>query len=318
MKTLPETATPRGRRPPAFRLVAAQVAYQLRLLVRSPMASFATVVLPLTVLLAVDLLRNDDRLAERGNIRFSQFFAPAMIAFAVLAACYAGVIISTTLAREQGILKRIRSTPLPPWAYMAGRVLAAAAMALLASILVVAVSAWLYDFEVIWSAVPAALLMISVAAFSFCAIALAVTVLVPSADAALPIAWGTMLPLCFISDVFQPIEGAPPVLGDVASALPLRPLADALETLFNPVTGNTSVDWAHLAVLGAWGVGAAAVALLTFRWEPASSSGGDADSRRGVGHNAERLRALLEPRARRLPPPGAASGGSNAPGQRRT
>jgi len=51
-------------------------------------------------------------------------------------------------------------------------------------------------------------------------------VLVPSADAAVPIARGTMLPLCFISDVFQPIDNAPHWLRAIASAFPLRPFAD--------------------------------------------------------------------------------------------
>lgn len=303
-----EATGPRAHRPPAWKLVAAQVRYQLRLLVRSPMASFATLVVPLTVLLAVNLLRKDDRLRGQGNIRFSQFFAPAMVAFAVIAACYMGVIISTTLAREEGILKRIRSTPLPPWAYMAGRILSATLIALLGAVAVLAVGALVYDFEMVWSAVPGALLTIAVAAFSFCALALAVTVLVPSAEAALPIAWGTMLPLCFISDVFQPIEGAPALLGTVASTLPVRPFADDLESLFNPVTGGTSVHWGHLAVVAAWGVGAAAFALIAFRWEPAGTSGrGEGGSRGVVGHRAERLRALLETRTGKAPPPGRPS-----------
>ena len=43
-------------RPSALRLLGAQVVYQLRLLVRSPLASFATLVIPLMVLLAVNLL----------------------------------------------------------------------------------------------------------------------------------------------------------------------------------------------------------------------------------------------------------------------
>jgi hypothetical protein len=129
----------RARRPPALRLLAAQLGYQLRLLLRSPIASFATLVIPLMVLLAVNLLYRGTRLSSRGGIGYAQFFTPAMVAFAVVNACYMAVISSKTLARDEGILKRIRSTPLPPWIYMAGRIVSAAIVAILATIVVIAV-----------------------------------------------------------------------------------------------------------------------------------------------------------------------------------
>lgn len=255
-------------RPSALRLLAAQVLYQLRVLVRSPVGSFATLVIPLMVLLAVNLLYRDTHLASRGGIVYAQFFTPAMVAFAVVNACYMSVISSTTLARDEGILKRVRGTPLPPWVYMSGRLVSAGLVGLVSAVVVIAVGAGVYDFEVIWSALPAVLLELVVAMFCFSALGLAVTVLVPRADSALPVAWGTILPLCFVSDVFMPIDGAPHWLRDVASFFPLRPFADDLETMFNPIRGNSALDLQHLGVMLAWGVASAAFALLAFRWEP--------------------------------------------------
>lgn len=263
----------RTRRPPALRLLAAQIGYQLRLLVRSPFASFATLVIPLMVLLAVNLLYRGTHLGSRGGISYAQFFTPAMVAFAVVNACYMAVISSITLARDEGILKRVRSTPLPPWVYMAGRIASAALVAVIAAIVVVAVGAALYDFDVVGRALPAAVLTLGVAMFCFCALGLAVTVLVPGSDSALAIAWGTILPLCFVSDVFQPIDNAPHWLRAIASFFPLRPFADDLERLFNPVMGSSAVSWGHLAVLAAWGLVAAAFALLAFRWQPGGTRG---------------------------------------------
>lgn len=273
------------------RMIIAQVGYQLRVLVRSPMASFVTLVLPLMVLLAVNLLYEGTRLTDRGNIPYAQFFTPAMIAFAVVNACYMGVVSSTTLAREEGILKRLRSTPLPPWAYMTGRVAAAGLVAAVSAVTVAAVGAGVYGFEVVWTAVPAVLVTLVAAIFCFCALGLAVTVLVPAADSALPIAWGTILPLCFISDVFEPIDNAPGWLRAIASAFPLRPFADSLETALNPVAGNRTIPWAHIGVIGAWGLAAATFALLRFRWEP------------GGGHQRRRQQTHL-PRSGAGRPPG--------------
>ena len=282
------------RRRSTLRLVGGQVAYQLRLLVRSPMSAFATLVVPIMVLLAVNLLYEGTRLGSRGGIRYAQFFTPAMIAFAVVAACYMSVISSTTLAREQGILKRVRSTPLPPWVYMAGRLVAAGLVAVVGAVIVSAVGAGVYGFEVVGRAIPTVLLTLTVAMFCFSSLGLAVTVLVPTIDSALPIAWGTVLPLCFISDVFEPIDGAPRWLGAIASAFPLRPFADALESAFNPVTGNTGIAWGALWMLGAWGAAGAMFALAAFRWAPASRSHDTRGTEKPGNFAAERIRDLLE------------------------
>jgi hypothetical protein len=120
---------------------------------------------------------------------------------------------------------------------------AAGVVAACAAIVVIAVGAGLYGFEVVWSAIPAVLATVGLAIFCFCALGLAVTVLVPAADSALPIAWGTILPLCFISDVFQPIDNAPGWLRAIASVFPLRPFADALQTAFNPIVGSRTIQW---------------------------------------------------------------------------
>lgn len=288
-----------ARRRSTLRLLIGQVGYQLRMLVRSPIASFATLVIPLMVLLAVNLLYRGTHLPSRGGIVYAQFFTPAMVAFAVVNACYMSVISSTTLARDEGILKRLRSTPLPPWVYMAGRLGAAALVALFSALVVVAASAALYDFEVVGNAIPAVVAPLAVGMFCFCACGLAVSVLVPAADSALPIAWGTILPLCFISDVFQPIDTAPQWLRTIASVLPLRPFADDLEAAFNPIAGSRSLHWAHLGVLAAWGLAATAFALLRFRWEPGRGDHRGHGSPRSAGFATDRIQRVLEARGRR-------------------
>jgi len=292
--TLGEGTRAPARRPSVLRLLGAQVGYQLRVLVRSPIGSFVTLVIPLMVLLAVNLLYRGTHLASRGGIAYAQFFTPAMVAFAVVNACYMSVISSTTLARDEGILKRIRGTPLPPWVYMAGRLGAAALVALTSAVVVVAVGALVYDFEIVWSAIPAVLLILALAMFCFCALGLAITVLVPAADSALPVAWGTILPLCFISDVFMPIDSAPHWLRAIASFFPLRPFADDLETAFNPVRGSSALQLHHVEILAAWGVVATVFALLTFRWEPAVSGRHRRGPQVSAAFAVDRVRALFE------------------------
>ncbi len=288
-----------ARGPSVWHMLLAQIGYQLRVLVRSPLGSFATLVVPLMVLLAVNLLYKGTRLESRGGILYTQFFTPAMVAFAVVNACYMAVIPQITLARDEGILKRIRGTPLPPWIYMTARLVSAGLVGLISAVVVVAVGAGVYGFEVVWGSVPAVLVVLAVGMFCFCALALAVTVLVRRADSAIPVAWGTILPLCFISDVFIPIDEAPHWLQRVASFFPLRPFADDLESAFNPVQGGPGLHPAHLELIAAWGVAAAAFALLAFRWEPSSRGPRRGASQRPAVFAVDRVRALLEERGDR-------------------
>jgi len=71
---------------------------------------------------------------------------------------------------------------------MAGRLGSVGLVALVSAIGVVAVGAGVYGFEIVWSAVPAVLLTLAAGMFCFCAVGLAVTVLVPAADPDEPVA----------------------------------------------------------------------------------------------------------------------------------
>jgi ABC-type multidrug transport system permease subunit len=53
-------------------------------------------------------------------------------------ACYVTTITGVVLAREQGILKRLRGTPLPAWTYLAGRAGAAAVTAITSTVIIIA------------------------------------------------------------------------------------------------------------------------------------------------------------------------------------
>jgi len=51
----------------------------------------------------------------------------------------------------------------------------------------------------------------------------------------------------------------------VTGWLPIRPFNEALT---GPLSRHAGADWRHLAVLAAWGVIGAIVAVRRFRWDP--------------------------------------------------
>jgi len=125
-----------------------------------------------------------------------------------------------------------------------------------------------YDVALPGRTMPAFLVTLAVGAATFCALGLAVTGIIPNADAAPAVVNATALPLLFISDVFIPLDKAPGWLVQVANIFPVRHFSHALLAAFDPFATGSGFSGGDLAVLGIWGLLAAGVASHTFSWEP--------------------------------------------------
>ncbi len=262
------TAINAPRRTPMGRSAAQQIHYQNMLLLRSPTAPFFTLVVPVMLLITLDLVYGSRPMPTRAGTPFQQFYLPGMMAFATVNACYINIINGTTLARESGMLKRIRGTPLPGPVYLMGRVVSAALVGLISTAAVMILSTTVFGAEMVWGTMPGTVVFVLAGMACFSCIGLALTPLVPTAEAALPIAYGSILPLAFVSDVFFASDASPSWLRRLADAFPLRPLARSLAENMTPDAPGLGFHWGALGVLAAWTAGAA-VALRFFRWEPA-------------------------------------------------
>ncbi|MST32737.1 hypothetical protein GHK86_08380 [Acidimicrobiaceae bacterium USS-CC1] len=118
----------RRRARPAVELLPRFAWYHLLLVVRSPIGTFVSLVIPLMLLVALDLVTPEMTLRSLGGIAVAQFLTPSMAGFAVLNVGFVDVVIGVTLARDEGVLRRFRTSPAPLWAYFAGRFLTAAAV----------------------------------------------------------------------------------------------------------------------------------------------------------------------------------------------
>lgn len=263
-----------GKRDPAGRsrfglsLAAGQVRYQVLLLVRSPIGGFITLVIPTMILVALNVATPEITLRELHGITYGDFLAPAMATFALLNACYVNVITSVVIARESGVLKRLHGTSLPLWAYVLGRMAAAACVAVASVVVVVTVAAVVIHVHLGQQRVARFAGVTALGVVSFTTLGMAVSTLVPRPDSALPVAYGTILPVAFVSDVFFPATAAPAWLRHVAAALPVSPVARSAEAVFAPNTSGWPMTQAQLIVVLAWLGGASLVTAAAFRWQP--------------------------------------------------
>jgi len=189
-----------------------------------------------------------------------------MLGYGAATTAFAGLALILVARRELGILKRIRSTPLPPATYL---------VAVLTSIMVVfalqAVSLFVLG-KVLKSTpwphnVVSLVLTLALGAAVFAALGLALTGFIRSLEGSSAIVNVIVLPMAFLSGSFGPTRHYPQVLRAIGAVLPLKPLIDLINGIY--LHGQQIWDRPRaVAVLAAWGILGMAVAIRKFRWEP--------------------------------------------------
>jgi ABC-2 type transport system permease protein len=252
-------------------MAARQVRYENLAFWRNPASAFFTFAFPLLLLVLLTTLLGGDTstLPTAVEVAASTYYTATILAFSVITACYTNTAMTVTFARDEGVLKRVRGTPLPGWAYLLGKVLLSVLVMVLLVVIVCAFGAVFYDLEVPTRSLPAFVCTLLVGAAAFAALGLAVTALIPNADAAPAIVNATVLPLLFVSGVFIPIDDAPGWIQAIGDVFPVKPFLEALFESFLPPADNEA-GWSpgDLAVVALWGLAGLALASRFFSWEP--------------------------------------------------
>ena len=266
-------------RPTVGQLIWHQFRYQNKIFWRTPIAAFFTMVFPLMLLILFTAIFGNDVIEGMG-VTTAQFFTPGLAVFAAVSASYTSLAIGTAMARDNGILKRVRGTPIPPWAYIAGRVASSVYLAFIAIVLMMAVGIIFYGVQLYPRTLPAALVTFIVGVGCFAALGLLVAAISPNGDAAPAITNATLLPVAFISNIFFPIEDPPRWMEVAGDFFPLKHFADAFRACFDPTLTGMQFQWPQLGYMALWGLIAAFLSIKLFKWEPSSGSSESKRSRR--------------------------------------
>ncbi|MGD0985540.1 MAG: ABC transporter permease [Acidimicrobiales bacterium] len=248
----------------SLRIVASELWYQQLAYWRNPMGAFFTFFMPVMFLVIFASLYSGDRYQ---GLKLDQYFIPGIMTFGVISACYTNLSVTLANQREQGILKRFRGTPLPPWAYMVATVASCVIRALVLVALTLGVGVAFYGLVVPAHSYGAIAAIVVLGAATFCALGVAITVIIPNADAAPAIVNGVYLPLMFISGTFFPLSSSS-VLAKIASYFPIRPFVLASYNAMNPRVHTDLIHAIWLENLAIWCVVAFVFAVRRFSWLP--------------------------------------------------
>ena len=239
-----------------------QVRYEQLSFWRNPQSAFFTFVFPVVIIIVFGaLFGGGGRSSYFNGLSALQYYVPTIAAVSVLSACYSQLAIVLAMRRQNGILKRVRATPLPAWTYFLG-LLAHCILVSAVDVALIVVVGGLFGVPLPthWPALALALVL---GAASFCALGVAVASLIRNSEAAPAVVQLVLFPLLFISGTYMPIHSA--VLNRITDALPVRPFNQAL---LGPFAQHSGFDWKSLGVLAVWGAAGAVVAIRRFRWDP--------------------------------------------------
>ena len=105
---------------PDLSLLGRWIAARVRMTLRSPRALGFTFAFPLVLVTLFSSLNGDQKVAAPAGAtsRSPSTTRPSIGVFALTLACYTSLIIGVATARETGLLKRVRGTPLPMPVYL--------------------------------------------------------------------------------------------------------------------------------------------------------------------------------------------------------
>jgi ABC-2 type transport system permease protein len=248
-------------------LVLHQFRFDQKIFWRNRAAVFFTALLPLIFLFILASVFASADISEL-DVEGATYYVPAIITLAVISATTVKLATNLPAEREAGQLKRVRGTPLPPAAFVGGRVGNSLVISAIMVALVSLIGALVYGVQIPTETMPAMLVTLAVGAFSFSCLGFALAAVIPTEEAAPAVTNATVLPLYFLSGVFIPENEIPDGVLNFADAFPIRHFFEAMFTAWDPNTTGSGFELGHLAVVAAWGVFGLLVAIRFFRWEP--------------------------------------------------
>lgn len=272
MTTTTAPATARDGRPTLARIAVGRVGVELRVFFRDGLSVGFIFAFPVVMLVIFGSVFGDQEAGP--GVSFIQYFLAGMIATGVMLSSFQNLALSIADERDQGLLKRLHGTPMPPSAYLVGKIgmvlvlgLCQTALTLLTAVVVFGVdlpteaSSWL-TFAWVY--------LLGTAAGSV--LGIGVSALPRSAQEANAVITPIVIVLQFISGVYFVFADLPGWMQSLASVFPLKWMAQGMRSVFLPdsfVSAEPAGEWQHgpmVLVLAVWIVVGTALCLRTFRW----------------------------------------------------
>ncbi|HSV84926.1 MAG TPA: ABC transporter permease [Levilinea sp.] len=237
---------------------------EAKLFLREPVASFFTLVFPLMMLLLFGFIYGNQPPPETGAQEATSALIPSFAAMAIGITGLMSTTITMATYRENGILRRLWTTPVSPLVVMTAQVVVVFAMTFLGALLLVIAGVLIYNVRFEGNAFSM-LGGFILGSLGFFGIGYILAGTMPTARTAQIVAMVVMYPMLILSGAAWPRELMPATVQKLSAFIPLTYVVNLLRGLW------IGEPWgAHLLDAGVL-IGMLLVGILisvkTFRWE---------------------------------------------------
>lgn len=201
---------------------------------------------------------------ERALRQFDYTFA-GLLGFSILGLGIFGPVNVFPELKKQGVLRRLRTTPLRVWQFFVSNIISQAVIGLMSIALMFAIAMVVFDLNLAGNIFELAVYLVMSIAMVF-GIGMAVGGWAKDQNQAAPLANIVTFPMMFLSGTFFPRFLMPETLQNISAYLPLTPVIEGVRLIATEGKHLTEIGPQIGLVLG-WTVIVYLIAFRVFRWE---------------------------------------------------
>jgi ABC-2 type transport system permease protein len=237
---------------------------ETKLFLREPVGAFFTLVFPLMMLFLFGSIYGNapsEYFNGQGTVDIS---VPAYTAMIIATTGLVGLTITMAAYRENGVLRRLRTTPISPLVVLVAQVIVLFMMTILGMLLLIIAGKLVYHLRFEGNALSV-LAGFVLSSLSFFSLGFVLAGLMPTARTAQVVGMVILYPMLFLSGAGFPRELLPETIKKIANFLPLTYVVTLLRGLW--VGDPWSKHLTDVLVLVVILVAGVLISIKTFRWE---------------------------------------------------
>jgi len=237
---------------------------ETKLFLREPLGAFFTLAFPLMMLFLFGSIYGNKPSAMFGGYGTIDISVPAYTAMIIATSGLLSVTITMAAYRENGVLRRLRTTPVSPLVVLSAQVIVIFAMTSLGMLLLIFAGKLVYHMRFEGNALSV-LGGFVLSSLSFFSLGFILASLLRTARTAQIVGMVLLYPMLFLSGAGIPRELLPQAIQKVAAFLPLTYVVNLLRGLW--IGEAWSKHWLDVGVLAGMLLLGIIVSSKTFRWE---------------------------------------------------
>jgi ABC-2 type transport system permease protein len=237
---------------------------ETKLFLREPIGAFFTLVFPLMMLFLFGSIYGNEPSQYFNGYGSMDVSVPAYTAMIIGTSGLMSITITMAAYRENGILRRLRATPISPLVVLAAQVIVVFAMTCLGMVLLIVAGKLVYHVRFEGSALSV-LAGFVLSSLSFFGLGFILAGIMPTARTAQVVGMVLLYPMLFLSGAGFPRELLPEAIKKVSTFLPLTYVVNLLRGLW--IGEAWSNHLLNVGVLTGMLIIGVIISAITFRWE---------------------------------------------------